>query len=225
MKYTNISMKYGMILLILILVMSPVYAQQTLGTFQLDSTVNLIQACDNSSYSNISRIVYPNSSFALNTQTSMSGSNNNYEYSYSGTDLIGQYLVYGNCDENGVQTEWVYNFWITYTGDNVDLSNTILVIAFLLLAGLFYLIGLSFNEEHWLMRTFFNFISVGMGLLAINSARIIASQSSTLGTMGSVGITIGIVVLLIFFLYIFVYYFIETIKIFKERRELRWNYD
>ena len=55
-----------------------VMALETLGTFQLDNDVNLIQGCDNSTYSNITRILYPDSTFALDTEVIMTRSGDNY---------------------------------------------------------------------------------------------------------------------------------------------------
>jgi len=68
-------------------------------------------------------------------------------------------------------------------------------------------------------------MAVLSGLIAVNSARIIASESNSLGTMGEAGIMMMIVVLLFFFLWIFIYAFKEIISIFKKKGDLRWNYD
>ena len=39
----------------------------SLGTFKQGDTINLIQTCTNSTYANITRVLYPDSSFAINT--------------------------------------------------------------------------------------------------------------------------------------------------------------
>jgi len=85
-------------------------------------------------------------------------------------------------------------------------------------------LGFSFNKEHWLLKTFFNFGAVGMGILGVNSAKIVASESLNLGKMGTVGLTFMVIIFSIFFIYLFVYYFIETIKTFKEKGNIRWEY-
>jgi len=214
-----------LISLMLFLSIGNVMALDTLGTFQVDNTVNLIQGCDNSTYSNITRILYPDSTFALNTEVAMDGSGDNYNYTFSNTDMIGDYLVFGHCDEDGVDTDWVYDFAITHTGDKVSLSNTIIVVVFLLLSGLFLVLSFSFSKEHWILKTFFNFCAVGMGILAVNSAKIIASESANLGKMGTVGLTVMVIAFALFFVYMFVYAFIETINAMKEKRGVRWNFD
>lgn len=213
-------------LVVVVILISNVSAIQTLGTFQQDTTINLMQGCDNSTYSNITRITIPPiNQFAIDSETSMDSSGDNYNYSFSNTSAIGQYIIYGHCDEDGVDTEWVYDLWITTTGNRVSLSNSIIVIVFLLLAGLFLFLSNSFNQEHWILKTFFNFGAVCMGILAVNSAKIIASESVNLGKMGTAGLMVMVVVFSIFFIYIFVYSFIEIIKALKEKRGVRWNYN
>ena len=213
-----------------IILLSNVAAIQTLGTFPKDSSVNLVQGCDNSTYSNITKITYPgtssNLSFAINEEIAMTNTTwNNFNYTFDLTSEIGQYLVYGHCDEDKITTEWVYDFWITSTGNRVNLSNAILPIVFLVMALVLFVLGWSFSKEHWILKTFFNFCTVGMGILAINSAKIVASESSSLGKMGTTGLTVIITIFLIFFIYIFVYAFIEVIKALREKRGVRWNYD
>lgn len=96
--------------------MSPLTSITTLGTFKQYETISLIQNCKNSTWSNVTRVTYPNSSFALNTPTSMTKNGFDYNYSYSLTSAIGAYLVYGACDQNGINTPWSYKFDITPTG-------------------------------------------------------------------------------------------------------------
>ena len=211
-------------LLMLIVITSSVLGQQTLGTFESGNDVTLIQSCDASSYSNITKITYPNSTLAVDSELAMVANGNTYSYIFSDTDDLGDYLVYGHCDEKGTDTVWVYDFEITSTGQKVSLSNSIIVFALLGLAAIFLVISFFFKEDYWILKSFFQFLSVGAGLIAVNSARIISSESNSLGAMGNVGIIIMIVVMLLFFLWIFVYAFIEVIKTFKEKRSLRWDY-
>jgi len=117
---------------------------QTLGTFQQDSEVSLTQNCLDSTYSNISRIMLPNGTFALNTQTAMTKNGDDYNYTFDITDLFGQYLVYGVCDEEGTETTWVYDFYITYTGNTLDTPKAILYLGLLFfLVFLFILIVIA----------------------------------------------------------------------------------
>ncbi len=211
-------------MLLILAMMSSVLGAQTLGTFETGSDVTLIQSCDSSSYSNITKIAYPNSTLAVDTETIMVANGNTYSYIFSDTQPLGRYLVYGHCDEAGTDTVWVYDFEITRTGDQVSLSNIIIVFAVLGLAAIFLTISFFFKEEYWMLKTFFQFLAVLAGLIAVNSARIISSESNTLGSMGEMGLLLIIVVLGFFFLWIFVKAFIEIIRIFKRKGELRWDY-
>ncbi|RKX66174.1 MAG: hypothetical protein DRP42_03720, partial [Tenericutes bacterium] len=119
---------------------------------------------------------------------------------------------------------WAYDFEITYTGQKVSLSNSMIIFALLGLAAIFLTISFFFKEDYWMLKAFFQFMSVLSGLIAVNSARIIASESNSLGRMGEMGILLMVVVLGIFFLWIFVYAFQEIVKIFKRKGDLRWDY-
>lgn len=200
--------------------------QDNFGTRKIGECINLPQTCSTCTYENISAIEYPNGSVIIfSPDESMTQNGIYWNYTHCFPELIGDYWIYGHDDEDGSDEEWEYGLSLSYNGESVNLSNTILPFGFLILCFFFLVLGFSFAKEHWLLRTFFNFIGVGMGLLAINSGKIIANQSASLGTMGTVGITIMIVVLAIFFLYIFVYTFIEIISVFKKKKGVRWNYD
>ena len=211
-------------LLLLIALSASVMAAQTLGTFESDSMVTLIQSCDASTYSNITKITYPNSTLALDGDVVMTQNGDTYSYPYSDTNQLGRYLVYGHCDEGGVDTVWVYDFEVTYTGQKVSLSNTIIIVALLGLAAIFLVIAYFFSREYWMLKAFFQFMAVAAGLLAVNSARIVASESNSLGKMGETGILVMTVVMALFFLIMFTYAFIEIIKLWKKKKAVRWDY-
>ena len=120
------------LLILAIFLVSGVTALQSLGTFQQGEDVNLIQSCDNSTYSNISRITYPNSTFLLDAETIMnSTTNDNYNYTLTNSDTPGPHIVYGHCDEDLVDTQWVYDYEITSTGLALTTQMSILYIGLL----------------------------------------------------------------------------------------------
>lgn len=211
-------------MLLIVLLTSSALAQQSLGTFEKNTDVTLVQSCSDSSYANITKVQLPDSSLAINNDVGMTKNGNTYSYLFSDTEQLGQYLVYGHCDENGADEVWVYDFKITSSGQNVSLSNSIIVIALLGLAGIFLAISYFFKQDYWILKSFFQFLAVGAGLIAVNSARIIASESNSLGKMGDVGITLMIIVMGIFFLWMFIYAFIDIIKSLKRKKSLRWDY-
>ena len=118
---------------------------QTLGTFKQGDSINLVQNCLSSSYSNISRIVYPNGTFSLNSQTSMVKNGDDYNYSFFNASSLGNYIVYGVCDESGIKTNWVYDFSITKNGDMLSTGSSIIYSILSVFIFLFFLIGLSFS--------------------------------------------------------------------------------
>lgn len=116
---------------------------QTLGKdFPRYESINLIQNCINSTYSNISRVTYPNSTFAINQQTSMVKVGSDYSYQFNKTDALGEYLIYGQCDENGVTTNWAYNLFVK--GGNMSLFLVIILGSIIILGFAF------FAENEWL---------------------------------------------------------------------------
>lgn len=219
-------MRIKIIYIIIALMILPMVTAevQTLGTYKKGSLVNLIQSCDNSTYSNITRLIYPNSSFAINSQTTMTKSGDNYNYTFSNNNDLGEYLVYGICDENGIQTSWSYNYFITTTGKKVSLSNIIIVIVFLFASGVLFLLGYSFDKNKWLLKSFFFLCSLLSILLAINSSSIIASESLELYNMGEMGFILFIPIILLFLLYIFIMWTVQTFRILKQKEQLRWEY-
>ena len=212
-------------MLFIIALAGSVLGAQTLGTFETGTDVTLVQSCYGSTYANITKITLPNSSLALDAETVMIKNGDTYSYVFSDTDDLGRYMVYGHCDEGGSDTVWVYDFEITYTGQKVSLSNSMIIFALMGLAAIFLTISFFFKDDYWILKSFFQFLAVLAGLISVNSARIIASESNALGAMGNMGLLLMIIVLGLFFLWIFVYAFKEIIKIFKEKGNLRWNYD
>jgi len=212
-------------LLLFLMLASCVVGEATLGVFETGDDVTLIQSCTASSYSNITKVSYPNSTLALDTETAMVKNGDTYSYVFSNTDPLGRYLVFGHCDEDGADVIWVYDFEVTYSGQKVSLSNSMIIFALMGLAAIFLTISFFFSNEYWMLKSFFQFMAVSSGLIAVNSARIIASESNALGAMGEVGIMLMIVVLGLFFLWIFVKAFKEIIKVFQNKGDLRWNYD
>jgi len=226
LPFIGFSMAKGVVIMLMLIILAgSVMGAQTLGTFESGVDVTLVQSCSGSTYTNITKISFPNSTLALDTDTAMSKNGDTYSYVFSDTEPLGRYLVYGHCDEAGSDTVWVYDFEITYSGQKVSLSNSMIIIALLGLASIFLTISFFFKEDYWMLKSFFQFMAVISGLISVNSARIIASESNSLGTMGEAGIMLMVVCLAFFFLWIFVKAFKEVIRIFKAKGDLRWNYD
>ena len=113
---------------------------------------------------------------------------------------------------------------ITTSGQKLSLSNTIIVIVFLIISILCFILGYSFDKERFLLKTSFYLFSLLLGLLAVNSARIIVSESTNLNIMGTVGLVLMIAVICFMFLYMFIIWTVNTFKQIKDKKELRWQY-
>jgi hypothetical protein len=112
-------------------------------------TIPLVQNCLTSSYSNISRVILPNGTFSINSQTAMIKNGDDYSYNYSVTPISGWYNVYGVCDESGIKTNWVYDFYVNPTGREPGsiFNNAVILILFFL--GLTLLIVGTLQGNPW----------------------------------------------------------------------------
>lgn len=126
---------------------------ETLGTFSQNSTITLSNSCINSSYSNITRLTAPNSSIILNGNISMTKSGDNYNYTFSNTSDIGRYLVYGKCDENGINSIWLYKFEVTANGKVLSVAESLLypiltgIVFFMLLVSAWLTYALPYRNK------------------------------------------------------------------------------
>jgi len=197
--------------------------------FKEDEYVNYRFRCfdANNSYCNnatqlIISVEYPNGSNAVDNR-SMTHNPTYFNVSLP-TDTIGSgYMAIINSPtSNGTVTEFSYD--VTYNGEKVSLSNIILAIVYMVVALIFMGFGFGFGSDHWIIKTFFNFCAIIMGVLAINTGKIIASESNNLSRMGEVGLIVMYAVLSIFLLYIFVFMFIDIINAFRKKKEVRWDY-
>jgi len=124
--------------------------------------VNLIQSCANSTYANITKVLYPNSTFALRGEYEMTALGDDYNYSFTDTGVLGTYLVYGHCDEDGTDTYWAYDFEVTTSG----IANTLwlYIIIFVFGTGL---IVFGFNiQDNWII-VLGGFIIILLGLYTL----------------------------------------------------------
>ncbi len=128
---------------------------QSLGTLKQNDNVNLIQTCGSCTFNNITSVLYPNSSIAIsNVQMTKEGTF--YNYTFSDTNTLGNYIVNGVGDLGGIDTVWNYDFEITPSGfkitNNSIIYSVLLIIIFLMdILFLFIILSLSFenprNEE------------------------------------------------------------------------------
>ncbi|HEB46965.1 MAG TPA: hypothetical protein ENI22_00665 [Candidatus Pacearchaeota archaeon] len=124
------------------------------GTFKQGECVELIQTCPDCTYNNISRVIYPDSTDALNNVV-MQKDDTFYNYSFCDTSNLGTYTVNGYGDIGGIKDDWNYIFEVTQTGFTFGESESILIFALLavlliLTFSSFYLVSINFTETPWL---------------------------------------------------------------------------
>jgi hypothetical protein len=149
-----------------------------------------------------------------------------YEVEVAGSNFTreGNYFYIFQCNSSllgGYISEPVS---VTTTGQQVSLSNIILVIAFLFISGILFFISYSFDKGEIMMKSAFYLFSLMMLLIALNSGRIIADESMDLNIMSNSGLILLISITLFFFLYVFIKWTIKTFELFKTKRGMRWEY-
>lgn len=211
-------------IILLLLVVTPLVLSEV-GPYKTGDDVNLTQTCNNCTYGNLTSIKYPNSTIIF-SNIAMTQNNKEFYYTLSGnyTDPLGLYTYCYDVGNSAESSTGCIFFRVTRTGEQVGLSNIVLPLVLLVIAGLFLALSYNFSKDKkWLMKSFFIIMSIGMIILSINSANIVTSESSNLNKMGNAGLLIAIVTILLFLLYIFVYAFKEIIGVFKKKGDLRWG--
>lgn len=122
-----------------------------LGTFQQNSNVELIQTSSDGTFNNVSKVLFPNGSVAIN-ETAMVRDGTFYNLTFTNTTTLGTYLVNGFGDIGGVVTTWNYEFTITPFGTQIENSGVIygvlLLIFFFMDLIVFYIIS-RLNKENF----------------------------------------------------------------------------
>ena len=218
----NRQQKAGLLVLSLVMfffiALSSVNAEEYLGVFKQNENVRLLQTCSVCGYVTLDSVKLPNSTLVFINEN-MTSSGSTFFYDFNITDLLGEYL-YNTHYENYTAP---VSFEITIRGEQYNDSQQGLIIAQGILLALFIAIGFSFSKEKWKLRGFFFMLGLFMGLLMLNSIRILAGTSSTLDSMVSTGIFIGIIAVSFMALYLLIIYTIELFKTMKNKKEMRWQ--
>lgn len=203
----------------------PINAEvETLGTFKQNECINLLQSGTGFTSCNITSVYNENSPIPLIQEVVMDQDNTEYNYTFCNTSELGKYIINGFCTNGTANVVWVYDLKVNITGDDINLFNIVIVIAFMILTLILFLIGNSFSKEQWIIKTAFYIFALFSVLLAINSAGIIASESAALSKMRVTGIVLTIIVLSFMALYLFINWTVQTVKQLKNKKEIRWQY-
>lgn len=136
---------------------------QTLGTYKVNTCISLLQSCSNCTYSNITSIVYPDSTQAL-AEVVMTKIGTNYNYTFCGSNQLGNYIVNGRSDVDGLDTIWAYDYNVTPSGSGDILGFFILIV--IMIYGIAF-VGF-FGKSEW-VTILGGMAMIGLGLFTINN--------------------------------------------------------
>lgn len=121
------------------------------------SSINLTQVCDNCTYVNITKIVYPNQSFAFLGEGSMTKNGVNFYYPFSSTNSTGTYYYTTKGDLNGILTSQSICFDVTGSGRETTTGNALIIaiaVFFFLIIGILCFVGFLKSNKIQMKWTF-----------------------------------------------------------------------
>lgn len=156
--------KTTLFIAIVFLITFVIAEQSSLGVFKQYECISLIQICANCSYINITSVNYPNSSMAISNKA-MTKSGTEFTYPFCNTSLLGQYIVNGVGDIDGLGTIFAYDFEITVNGKTATTGRALIDGALILVLVVFLICSL------WIFLTTDNLLGkvgmVGFGYLLL----------------------------------------------------------
>lgn len=221
-------------LLILFLVLSLISistldAETTYGTYKQGECMELIQTCGNCTYVNISTVLYPNSSIAVQ-KVQMTKDNTYYNYTFCKADVVGSYIVNGYGDDSGEVVVFSYDFTITPTGKSMTTSTSItsgLIVLLMFGVTIFFLFFAGVTEVPG-VKLFFNVIGYITLFLTIGGAYVLLESSEVQSNMSflvqALLFVIGIVFIVIMF-YIMINQTRQALKLMQIKKGFGSEYD
>lgn len=207
-------------ILLVVFTLSFVSSLDSLGIYKQGEVVRVTQVCSDATYINISSISYPNSSVAAsNIQMTLAGSGEFY-YDFN-TSISGRYDVRGISD--GCENTFATYFIVTSTGEDYNESQFGIIATWGIIILLFTGLGFSFSKEKWKLRGFFFVLAMFVGVLMLNSIRVLAGMSTILDDMITSGMIVGIIAVSFMAVYLLIMYTIELFKTIKNKRSMRWE--
>jgi len=137
---------------------------QTLGTFPVNEEINLIQICSNCTFNNITYIFLPDSTLInFNIQMTKDGTFYNYTLNSGNVTQLGEYIINGIGDLDGVDTDWNYNLFVTTSGAeriNEGEGFTLFSIILILIMTIIFFIIATIFVNNFAFKVFFGSLSV-----------------------------------------------------------------
>lgn len=142
-KYSVNTIKFLLMMIFLVILIS-----SSINAEQINKNINLNVQCSNSTYSNITSVIYKtNSTYILKGEYAMTKSGTNYNYTLNSTlnNNAGTLEINYHCNVNGIDTTAGYLIDVTNSGFGLSTSQSILYILGLALAFIFFIISLYFS--------------------------------------------------------------------------------
>jgi hypothetical protein len=126
---------------------------ETLPPVKQGDCINLPQIYANSTYQNITYILIQNSNLSLskyNINAIMTKDGSFFNYTFCNTTLLGHYIVNGIGDYDGIDSAWVYDFFVNGSGQTISPAEINLIIiglvTLVLMAIFFFALALIFKH-------------------------------------------------------------------------------
>ena len=121
-----------------------------LGEFTQNTCITIIQTCTTCTYNNFTSVVLPQNSTQLLGEIAMTKTGSTYTYSFCNTSYLGEYIINGHGDDNGIDAPWNYKLTISPNGETIDPVQISIYIIFLLicLTIAFFSIRMVKNNEY-----------------------------------------------------------------------------
>jgi len=215
------------ILLALLLIPTAFAVQESLGVFKQGECVDLIQICADCTYVNFTSVMFPNST---NYPLAVEGTQVGVEFSYQfcETDALGNYIVNGHGDIEGVNTIFTYDLDVTSTGNSTpDGMSFMLGTIFLVIFGIacfFLFVSAQMNEpgpKIFFLIASFIFIAASIAM-AVNVAQESNVANSISSTLGSILMAIGAIIFVII-AYIMIRQTVAVLDMYKSKRGMSWG--
>ena len=150
----NNIMKLVIFIFLVVLYLNLISAQSTLGDVPLNNCIKLKQSCGNCTYSNITAITYPDKT-TINISYSMTKQDTMYYYDFCNNTKLGQYIIDGISDVDGIVTPWSYDY-------EVISGSPWIWITLILLAIIFLIISIFADEEFFVYISGIFFLIAGI---------------------------------------------------------------
>lgn len=192
------------ILLFMVVILSLSFASAALteqGPFKVNTIFDLRQLCDDCTFNNITSVIYPNGSVALDS-TAMVQDGTEWTTGFN-ANVTGTYRANGFGDEGGANTVWAFTFEVTSSGNTTpDNLPAILTGIFIIVFGIScFFLFLCMKSEEPGIKIFFLMASLiflfGSMMVAANVAQASNVAQSVDDTLGYILFALGMIVLVI----------------------------